>query len=112
MGLHFAIHPGNMRIGIRLRALFCVAALSLALAPGHGRAADANAALQQALGSTEPLYKASPGALIAAVKLCASRDPRHAGTYVALVLYSGRNGADAMAPGLVTAAIQGLGEHP
>jgi len=68
--------------------------------------------LQQALGAGQPLYSASPAELAAAVKLCASRDPGRAGACLALTLRSGRNDADAIAPPLVQAAIQGLGANP
>jgi hypothetical protein len=86
--------------------------LAFAFLPGHSRGADREADLQQALGSQDPLYKFSPGEIAAAVKLCASRDPSHAGAYVVLILRSGRNDADAIAPSLVQAAIEGLGADP
>ena len=95
----------------RLPALCLVAALSLAL-PAASRAAGQDAALHQALGSREPLFKFSPAELEAAVKLCAARDPGHAGGYITIILRSGRNDADAIAPALVRSAIQGLGTDP
>ena len=97
---------------MRLLASWLTQALLFALLPRQALAADRDAALHQALGSLDPLYKFSPAALAAAVKLCASRDPDHAGVYIALVLNSGRNDADAIAPSLVRAAIQGLGPDP
>jgi len=107
-------HPASLRTA---------AALAVALLPWHGRAAaPANPlqgfsvareqALQQAVGSGEQIYKASPEALAAAVGTCAAHDPDHAGQYVAIALYSGRNDADAIAPALVQAAIRGLGTDP
>jgi hypothetical protein len=97
---------------MRILAPLCVtAALAFALLPA-GRAADRAAALQQALGSTEPLYKAPAAAAIAAVKQCAAHDPAHAGVYVSLVLSSGRADADAIAPSVARAAILGLGGNP
>ncbi len=96
---------------MRLPALFCLAILALIL-PFEGRAASPAANLQQALGTQQPLYAFPADEIIAAVKLCAARDPKHAGDYVALVLLSGRNDADAIAPSLAAAAIQGLGANP
>jgi hypothetical protein len=94
-------------------AAACLAlTLSIALLPGPSRAADAGSDLQQALGSQAPLYKFPAGDLAAAVKVCASRDPAQAGACVALILQSGRPDADAIAPSLVQAAIQGLGPDP
>ncbi len=93
-------------------SIWLFAAVALAVQPSQSRAADQRAALDQALGSPEPLYKFTPGALEAAVKLCASNDPGQAGATIALVLHSGRNDADAIAPSLVRAAIQGLGVNP
>ena len=93
--------------------VFCLTmALMFVLVPRQSSAAGRDAALQQALGSQAPLYKFSPRALAAAVKQCASRDPGNAGDYIVLILNSGRNDADAIAPSLVTAAIQGLGPDP
>ena len=103
---------GNMRLRNRLLASLCFLGLQTALLPLQSRAADPSIALQQALGSQEPLYKVPAAALAGAVKECAAADPRHAGTYVALVLRSGRPDADAIAPSLVQAAIQGLGASP
>jgi hypothetical protein len=94
-------------------ASICLAiALAFASLSWQCRGAGEGVALQQALGSPDPLYKFSPDALAAAVRLCASNDAAHAGTYVALVLDSGRVDADAIAPSLVRAAIQGLGPNP
>ncbi|HEX4085451.1 MAG TPA: hypothetical protein VHY22_11105 [Chthoniobacteraceae bacterium] len=75
-------------------------------------AADRYATLDQALGSQEPLYKFSPEALEAAIQRCAGQDPAHAGDYAALVLRSGRNDADAIAPALARSAVEGLGPDP
>jgi hypothetical protein len=94
-------------------AVACLAlTLSIALLPRPSRGADAGSDLQQALGSQAPLYKFPAGDLAAAVKVCASRDPAQAGACVALILQSGRTDADAIAPSLVQAAIQGLGPDP
>ena len=105
-----------MRFRHRLLAFFCPlclgAGLSLGLPVEQARAADQAEILQGALGSKEPFYKASPAALAAAVKACASHDPSHAGGFLALILDSGRNDADAIAPTLVKAAIEGLGIDP
>jgi hypothetical protein len=94
-----------------LATLSVTAALAFAVLP-QGRAADRAAALQQALGSGQPLYKASPAALAAAIRQCAAADPAHAGAYVSLVLLSGRTDADAIAPAMARAAILGLGGDP
>jgi hypothetical protein len=94
-------------------AVACLAlTLSMALLPRPSRAADAGSDLQQALGSQAPLYKFPAGELAAAVKVCSSRDPAQSGACVALILQSGRTDADAIAPSLVQAAIQGLGPDP
>lgn len=96
----------------RLSVSGFVLAVAFALSPGQSRAANAELTLRQALGSQEPLYEYSAGDLTAAVRLSASRDPGDAGTCVALIIRSGRNDADAIAPSLVQAAIQGLGPDP
>jgi hypothetical protein len=94
---------------MRLLASISLIAATFVLLPSQSWAFDQEAALHQALGSPDPLYKFSAGALDVGVKTCASNDPRHAGSYVALVLRSGRTDADAIAPSLVRAAIEGLG---
>ena len=101
-----------MRIRNRLLSPLCVVGLSLGLLPRQSPAVDQDSALERALGSQQPLYKFSPAAVEAAVKLCASRDPGHAGVYVVMILHSGRTDAAAIAPSLVKAAIQGLGADP
>jgi hypothetical protein len=88
------------------------AVVMAAVMPRQCRADDPAAALHEALGSPDPLYKFPSSALAAAVKLCSVNDPAHAGAYVTVVLVSGRNDADAIAPALVQAAIQGLGADP
>jgi hypothetical protein len=101
-----------MRFRNSLLASICIVGLQVGMVPTQCRAAEPAAILQHALGSQEALYKFSPETLAGAVKRCAGEDPTHAGTYVALVLRSGRPDADAIAPALVTAAIQGLGADP
>jgi hypothetical protein len=97
---------------MRILATLCVtAALGFLMLP-QGLAADRATTLQQALGSGQPLYKASPADVAAAVRQCAAGDPRHAGVYVSVVLLSGRPDADAIAPGIASAAILGLGANP
>jgi len=89
-----------------------VVAVVLALPARECRAADTAGTLQQALGSAQPIYKCTEGALIAATKVCAASDPGHAGDYIVLILQSGRRDSGIIAPALVQAAIQGLGPNP
>jgi hypothetical protein len=97
---------------MRILAFLCVtSAVAFATLP-QCMAADRAAILQQQLGSGQPLYKATPSALAAAITQCAANDPRHAGDFVSLVLLSGRNDADAIAPAIASAAIKGLGGNP
>ena len=111
-GASFCYSHSSMRFRTSLLAFLCFALVSIVWLPHQSFAVDQDAAFQQALGSQDPLYKFSPAALTVAVKLCSSRDPSHAGSYVALVLHSGRTDAAAIAPALVKAAIQGLGVDP
>jgi hypothetical protein len=101
-----------MRFRNHFVTFLCLLGLPFSMVPGQSKAADQGSTLQQVLGSQDPLYKFTPAALGAAIKQCASRDPAHAGGYVVLVLRSGRNDADEIAPSLVTAAIRGLGADP
>ena len=96
-----------MRFQNWLTVSFCLTLFWLP--PLGARAAEIATTLQQAAGSSQPIYKIPAAAITSAVQVCASRDPLHAGDYVVLVLKSGRNDADAIAPGLVGAAIHGLG---
>jgi hypothetical protein len=79
-----------MRFRNSLLASICIVGLQVGMVPTQCRAAEPAAILQHALGSQEALYKFSPETLAGAVKRCAGEDPTHAGTYVALVLRSGR----------------------
>jgi hypothetical protein len=85
------------------------ASLCLVFLSPQSRAADPATNLHQALGSQDPLYKFPGTALITTTRVCCSDDPAHAGEYVALILRSGRNDADAISPALVRAAIEGVG---
>jgi hypothetical protein len=107
-GADFATVAGIMRQLV----IICLAAVVLAVPAGECRAADPAGTLQKALGSGEPIYKCTEGELIAATKVCAASDPRHAGEYIALILESGRKDSGTMAPALVQAAIEGLGPNP
>jgi hypothetical protein len=95
-----------MRYRLRLAAPFCL--LFLPLLPAGSMAADPPTNLQRALGSPEPLYKVPAGVIEGAVTYCAAEDPAHAAAYVVLVIKSGRNDADAIAPALVQSAIGGV----
>jgi hypothetical protein len=108
MGCDFGNSVGLMRI---LAFIGVASAVAFAALP-QCMAADRGALLQQELHSGKPLYKASPQELGLAVQHCVMRDPRHAGDYVSLVLLSGRNDADAIAPAIASSAIKGLGGNP
>jgi len=97
---------------MRILAFLCVTAVVAFTALPQCRAADRAGRLQQALGSSEPLYKASPNELLTAVRRCVIADPEHAAAYVSLVLLCGRPDADVIAPAIAQAVIQALGGDP